>query len=94
MSIDRYTDAARRREDEARETARRDATSYLERTGNADLLEILGLAGDPLPDGVCHNCGAPLPQGGTRRCRRRECIGLAVLDRPPAVGESGTDDGS
>lgn len=55
------------------------ARRYLERTGNADLLPILGLAPD-VPDGavlvdgyaIHPTCGRPMPKSG--RCRQgRQC---------------------
>jgi hypothetical protein len=60
------------------------ATRYLERTGHADLLDVLGLG--PEPDGpsvidgreCCPSCGKPLPDpvsnGGRKPCRRRACV--------------------
>lgn len=68
---------------ETREAARR----VLERTGNADLIEILGLAEKPGPlviDGrqVCPRCEHPLPDplvnGGFKACRRRACVTAAA----------------
>jgi hypothetical protein len=55
-----------------------DATAYLTRTGNADLLPILGLV-EPPPAGrqPCPSCGKPLPDpitsGGRKPCQRRAC---------------------
>lgn len=47
------------------------ATAYLTRTGNADLLEILGLAGEqPKPRGNCPVCGNGLASHGG--CNRRK----------------------
>lgn len=57
------------------------ATRYLERTGNADLLPILGLADEPETDRpACPACGNPLSRGkhgGYRPCQRRTCQGGA-----------------
>ena len=52
---------------------RADAAAYLTRTGNADLIEVLGLA-DPAPAvpverGTCPICGNRLPSHGV--CRKR-----------------------
>lgn len=61
------------------DSARADATRYLTRSGNADLLPMLGLAPD-IPDGavlvdgaILHpTCGRPMPKSG--RCRQgRQC---------------------
>lgn len=47
------------------------AARYLTRTGNADLLEILGLAGEqPKPRGNCPVCGNGLASHGG--CNRRK----------------------
>lgn len=47
---------------------RADARRYLERTGNADLVEILGLTRDDEGAGFCPRCKKPLPKSGL--CRR------------------------
>lgn len=48
------------------------ATRYLVRTGNADVLPILGLAGEPEPERRCANpaCGGPIlsPKARARFC--------------------------
>lgn len=50
---------------------RASATSYLTRTGNADLLPILGLAVEqPKPRGDCPVCGFKLASHGG--CNRRK----------------------
>ena len=54
------------------------ATRYLERTGNADLLPILGLTEPPPQTRVpCPSCGKPLPDpvtnGGRKPCQRKSC---------------------
>jgi hypothetical protein len=51
---------------------RADAVAYLERTGNADLAEVLGLA-DVAYLPVCPVCGKPL-RAGNRLCRARDCL--------------------
>lgn len=66
------------------------AIRFLERTGNADMLEPLGLA-EPeatasTADGreLCANCGKPLPDpvanGGRKPCRRRACVTAVAED--------------
>lgn len=61
------------------------ATRYLERTGNGDLLAMLGLVDEPSTVAgrqVCPNCGKPLPDpianGGFKPCRRRACVAAAA----------------
>lgn len=58
------------------------ATSYLTRTGNTDLLDVLGLNGVDREPGRCRGCGRALPiaavQESTRvrylgYCERRAC---------------------
>lgn len=61
------------------------ATRYLERTGNTDLIPLLGLDDQADEetvvdeDGrrVCPTCGKPLPDpianGGNKPCQRRAC---------------------
>lgn len=53
------------------------ATAYLERSGNADLLPMLGLDGWQTPTvdgrGVCPACGHPLPADSRKACRRDSC---------------------
>lgn len=63
------------------------AVRVLERTGNADLAEVLGLVDEPGPlviDGrqACPRCHKPLPDpianGGHKPCRRRACVAAAA----------------
>jgi hypothetical protein len=54
------------------------ATRYLIRSGNADILPILGLAYEqPRGRVPCPSCGMPLPDpvtnGGRKPCQRRKC---------------------
>lgn len=61
----------------APETAAK-ATRYLTRTGNADLLAILGLGDSPARERpLCPSCSKPLPDpitnGGRKPCQRRGC---------------------
>ena len=62
------------------------AARYLRRTGNDDLIEILGL--DEQQPGQeqwvwiggsrrCRRCHGPVRTGGA--CRRRDCMGLAAV---------------
>jgi ribosomal protein S14 len=59
-----------------------DATSYLTRTGNADLLPILGLGDDPKvvkrATGDCPICGNKLPSHGV--CRKRQTCRKAARE--------------
>lgn len=61
------------------------AARYLTRTGNADVLEILGLA-DPTPEpvdpGTCGICNNPLPKLGI--CRRSQLC----REKAPALSEA------
>ena len=59
------------------------AVRYLTRTGNVDLIEVLGLADEPGPLVVggrqcCPRCRKPLPDpitnGGHKPCRRPACL--------------------
>lgn len=52
---------------------RADARRYLIRTGNADVLDVLGL--DALDDGVprCPGCQQPFAVSDRGRCRRETC---------------------
>lgn len=68
------------------------AARYLERTGNADVLDMLGLVDDTAPlviDGkhCCPNCRKPLPDpisnGGRKPCRRVACVAAAAEDAGP-----------
>jgi biotin synthase-related radical SAM superfamily protein len=57
---------------------RADAASYLTRTGNADLLPILGLVGDDRPLIIdsqlcCPACQRPYRSDGRTSCRRPTC---------------------
>lgn len=54
------------------DTTRAAAASYLTRTGNADLLDILGLAVAPVALHTCPVCGNRRESDG-RPCRRRTC---------------------
>lgn len=63
------------------------AARYLTRSGNADLLDVLGLvdnAGPLVIDGrqACPRCRRPLPDpisnGGHKPCRRRACVAAAA----------------
>lgn len=59
------------------------ALRYLERSGNADVAEVLGLVEPPLelpkPLGDCPICGNRLPSHGV--CRRRETCRAAARER-------------
>ena len=50
------------------DATRNDASRYLLRTNNADLLVILGLAVETQDRDECPVCGKPVPQSGV--CRR------------------------
>lgn len=56
------------------------AVRFLTRTGNADLIDMLGLGDDPEPGERpdCPMCGRPRQrdkQTGWRACQRKQCIG-------------------
>lgn len=70
------------------DTTRADARAYLTRTGNADLLPILGLGPDPeaVEPGNCPKCKTPYAAGRTA-CRRKECRTPAADAPPPAAAE-------
>lgn len=59
------------------------ALRYLERSGNADVAEVLGLTGPPVelpePPGDCPICGNRLPSHGV--CRRREACRAVARER-------------
>lgn len=63
------------------------AVRFLERTGNGDLIAMLGLVDEPKPTVVggrqlCPRCGKPLPDpianGGHKPCRRAACRAAAA----------------
>lgn len=54
------------------DTTRAAAASYLTRTGNADLLDMLGLTAAPVALHTCPVCGNRRESDG-RPCRRRTC---------------------
>lgn len=63
------------------------AARYLERTGNADVADMLGLVEQEdllVIDGrhCCPNCRKPLPDpisnGGRKPCRRAACVAAAA----------------
>ena len=61
------------------------AASYLTRTGNGDLLPILGLAAGRTP-GTCRHCGQPMPVSSAASsdqgyCGRRECLAVKRATR-------------
>lgn len=68
------------RGESASDQARADVAAYLERTGNADLIEILGLGDGDEPDVLvidekicCPACRKPYPDDGRRACRKTTC---------------------